>query len=196
MNKVTQTIAKTLLLSCLAVSMNNVFADTTKVAVASNAPSAELAVLKAADQLWADKKVDKAITAYKKIIEQHPDNKAAYQRLAGLYLMNNKSVEAISAYQDAINHDPENPKLFASLSIAYLHQTKYSMAKAMANEAVRLDPSMEAVKKILQYVDKKEEVLEKANTVEQVKMPPHGAALSHTNSAASHIGVSEKSLEK
>lgn len=182
MNKTIQQFAKLLLVSSITFG-GAAYADvpaTVDIKVATSSDSSvDLAVLKAADQLWADKKVDEAISAYKQVIEQHPDNKMAYQRLAGLYLMNNKSLEAIEAYQDAITHDSENPKLFASLSIAYLHQGKYSMAKAMASEAVRLDPKMESVKKILKYVDKKEEVLEKASAADQVKMPPHGAALSN-----------------
>ncbi len=150
-----------------------------KVEKASQTNSGNIAteqiIFKKADQLWADKKIDEAIIEYKKIIKENPKNKLAYQRLASIYLLNNKAKDAIPAYQDAIMHDPENPKLFASMSIAYLHLGQYSMAKAMANEAITLDPSMENAKKIISYADKKVEVLEQAAKSEKTTMPVHDA---------------------
>lgn len=145
-------------------------------AKATNTVSAEQSIFKAADQLWKAKKIDEAIVEYKKIIKENPNNKLAYQRLASIYLLNNKARDAIPAYQDAIIHDPENPKLFASMSIAYLHLGQYSMAKAMANQAVALDPKMENAKKIITYADKKVEMLEQAAKANQAKMPLHDAA--------------------
>ncbi|MCK5918790.1 MAG: hypothetical protein KAG34_10200 [Cocleimonas sp.] len=160
----------------------SVYADTkteqpaTATASSTSSLSAEQSILKEADQLWADKKIDEAIAAYKKIIAEHPDNKHTYQRLASLYLLNNKASSAIPAYQDAIIHDPQNAKLFASMSIAYLHLGKYAMAKAMANEAVTLDPAMENAKKIISYADRKVEILKQAAKADQAKMPTHDAA--------------------
>lgn len=152
-------------------------ATTATTTVAATAPvSAEQAIFKEADQLWAAKKIDEAIVEYKKIIKEKPDNKLAYQRLASIYLLNNKAKDAIPAYQNAIIHDPENPKLFASMSIAYLHLGQYSMAKAMANEAVTLDPSMNNAKKIISYADKKVEMLEQAAKAAKTQMPAHDAA--------------------
>ena len=177
-----------LLLPLLAFNLSlSSFAETSAPQKAVLAPTAVATVdiFKAADQLWNDKKTDEAIAAYQKIITENPENKLAYQRLAGVYLISNKSEEAISAYQDAIIHDPENPKLFASMSIAYLHQGKYSMAKAMAAEAIRIDPSMESAKKIALYADEKEAVIAQANKSGDAKMPPHGAALNTSGSALS-----------
>lgn len=145
-------------------------------AKATSTVAAEQTIFKAADQLWKAKKIDEAIVEYKKIIKENPNNKLAYQRLASIYLLNNKARDAIPAYQNAIIHDPENPKLFASMSIAYLHLSQYSMAKAMANQAVALDPKMENAKKIITYADKKVEMLEQAAKANQAKMPLHDAA--------------------
>ncbi len=171
----------TLLLPLVLVIFSlNVMAETTvekKLEVKASSPiSAEQLIFKKADQLWGAKKIDEAIIEYKKIITEQPENKLAYQRLASIYLLNNKAKDAIPAYQDAIIHDPKNPKLFASMSIAYLHLGQYSMAKAMANEAVTLDPSMENAKKIIIYADKKVEVLDQAAKAEKSNMPAHDAA--------------------
>ncbi len=165
-----------------------IYADTkTEKSTTTNTSSlsAEQSILKQGDKLWADKKIDEAIAEYKKIITEHPDNKLTYQRLASIYLLNNKTKEAISAYQDAIIHDPSNAKLFASMSIAYLHQGKYAMAKAMANEAITLDPSLENAKKIVTYTDKKVEMLKQAAKADHAKMPKHDAAFLKKGMAAS-----------
>lgn len=173
-------------MTLLAFSLNAM--AETKVEKQAKAPSpiaAEQAIFKKADLLWADKKIDEAIVEYKKIIKEKPDNKIAYQRLASIYLLNNKATDAIPAYQNAILHDPQNPKLFASMSIAYLHLGQYSMAKAMANEAVALDPKMENAKKIITYADKKVEMLEQAAKSDQAQMPKHDAAFLKKGMAAS-----------
>jgi cytochrome c-type biogenesis protein CcmH/NrfG len=145
-------------------------------AIATTPLATEQSIFKEADQLWGAKKIDDAIVEYKKIITENPNNKLAYQRLASIYLLNNKAKDAIPAYQNAIIHDPENPKLFASMSIAYLHLSQYSMAKAMANQAVALDPTMENAKKIISYADKKVEVLEQAAKAAKTQMPAYDAA--------------------
>ena len=99
----------------------------------------------------------------KEQIAQNPKQKEQYVQLAGLYLSNGKTARAIEAYQEAIIHDPENPRLFAAISIAYLHQSKYSMSRAMANEALRLDPELSQVKKINDYIDAKQAIINAAN---------------------------------
>ncbi len=163
----------TALLPAIILSFSlSAVADNKIEASHASAISAQQSILKHADKLWADKKIDLAIAEYKKIIADHPNNKQAYQRLASIYLLNNKTKEAIGAYQDAIIHDPDNAKLFASMSIAYLHQGKYAMAKAMANEAVTLDPSLENAKKIITYADRKVEILAQAAKSDQAANTP------------------------
>jgi Tfp pilus assembly protein PilF len=123
----------------------------------------ESTLLKNGVQLWAKNKPDLAEAEFKKAISTYPNSAQAHARLAGLLLTQNKTSEAVPMYQQAISLDPTNPKLFASLSIAYLHQSKFSMAKAMADEALKLDPKLNQVKKINEYIEAKQEVLQQTS---------------------------------
>ncbi|MCK5903501.1 MAG: hypothetical protein KAG28_10185 [Cocleimonas sp.] len=175
-------LAKTSFL-CLIIFSLNLSAEINTAQPTKPTPASHEALLKEADKLWADKKVKEATSVYKAMISQYPEDKTAYQRLAGVYLLENKSEDAVKAYKEAILRDPENAKLFASMSIAYLHLSKYGMAKAMASEAIRLDPSMKSVNKIILYTDKKQAVIKQATQSGSAKMPDHGGVKGKTSSA-------------
>jgi len=134
---------------------------------------------KSAAVLWTSTEQQQA-ELEKKIkeqIAQNPDQKEQYVRLAGLYLSNGKTARAIKAYQEAIIHDPDNPRLFAAISIAYLHQSKYSMSRAMANEALRLNPELSQVKKINEYIDAKQAIINTASKKSD-RLPMHNLTTS------------------
>ena len=128
-----------------------------------NQVTPESTLLKNGVKLWSENKPDLAEAEFKKAISTYPNSAQAHARLAGLLLTQNKTSEAVPMYQQAITLDPTNPKLFASLSIAYLHQSKFSMAKAMADEALKLDPKLNQVKKINEYIEAKQEVLQQTS---------------------------------
>jgi len=92
-------------------------------------------------------------------------SKSAYVALASLYMSENKNKQAIANYQEATLLDPTDPRLFTSMSIAYLHLGSYEMSKAMAEQALSLDPALTHAGKIIKYIDKKQEMLEKAAVV-------------------------------
>ncbi|WP_428095743.1 tetratricopeptide repeat protein [Candidatus Thioglobus sp.] len=119
-------------------------------------------VLQQVSDIMANKTFEDTEKKLQKIIQQSP-NKKAYTHLANLYMGNNKNKEAISNYQQAALLDPTDAKLFTSMSIAYLHLGFYSMSKAMAEQALTLEPTLGHANKIIKYIDKKQEVLEKAN---------------------------------
>jgi Tfp pilus assembly protein PilF len=121
---------------------------------------------------WAENKLDLAEAEFRKAIEEHPESARAHARLAGLLLTQNKTTEAIPVYQDAITLDPQNPRLFAALSIAYLHQQKFSMAKTMADQALKLDPTMKPAKKLNQYIETKERIIEQAGKADANALIP------------------------
>lgn len=124
--------------------------------------------LKEAGELWSKSKFDLAEAEFKKALSENSESVKANTYYAGFLLTQNKTLEAIDVYKKAIMLDAKNPKTFAALSIAYLHQSKYQMAKAMADEALRLDPSMGSVKKINEYIDAKEEIIEQASKIPAV----------------------------
>jgi Tfp pilus assembly protein PilF len=122
--------------------------------------------------------MDQAEKDFRKAIELDPDSAQAHAVLAGLLQTMNRGTEAIDEFQTAITLDPENPRLYVALSISYLHQQRYGMAQAVANEALRLDPEMANAKKLVEYIEAKEEVLKRATSVNisgQAPSSPTGA---------------------
>ncbi|MBT4923384.1 MAG: hypothetical protein HON13_02550 [Candidatus Thioglobus sp.] len=128
--------------------------------VFANLPSSSKP-LQQVSQAMEDNKFKKIEEKLKQIIEQSP-SKHAYVELASLYLSQNKNKEAIRNYQEATLLDPTDSKLFTSMSIAYLHLGFYDASKAMAEQALTLEPTLTHAGKIVQYIDKKKEVLAKA----------------------------------
>ena len=110
--------------------------------------------------------MEQAEKDFRKAIEINPESSQAHAVLAGLLQTMNRGTEAIDEYQTAITLDPENPRLYVALSISYLHQQRYGMAQAVANEALRLDPEMANAKKLVEYIEAKEEVLKRAASVD------------------------------
>ncbi|MBC8210398.1 MAG: tetratricopeptide repeat protein [Gammaproteobacteria bacterium] len=123
---------------------------------------------------WSKGDLIEAETAFKKALEQNADSSIAHERLANLYLTQNKTGEAIEQYQEAIILDAENAHLYIGLSIAYLHKKYYQMAEAMANQAITLNPDLAHAQKLKAYIDAKNEQLSLANqSIPEVTQPMH-----------------------
>jgi tetratricopeptide (TPR) repeat protein len=105
--------------------------------------------------LWSEGKLDEAEAAFKQALQADPESSKANERLASLYLTQNKTGEAIAAYQDAIILDSQNADLFVGIAIAYLHKKYYQMAESMVNHAIELDPELQNAQKLKQYIDAK-----------------------------------------
>ena len=121
---------------------------------------------------------------FKKAIAEHPDARLPYDRLAGLYLIQNEAGKAKAAYQEAIIHDPENPRLFLGLALAYMHLKAYSQAEVMARRALELDPDSPAAHKIAGYIERKKE---SANEDPHgLGKPPAGGAPSNPHAVNPH----------
>ncbi len=111
------------------------------------------------DLLWQQKKFADAELQFKKAIALTPDSSQAHARLAGLYLIQNKTSEAINEYQNAIMEDPQNARLFIGIAIAYLHGQQYEMAQVMVARALELQPDMANAQKLRTYIDAKRQKL-------------------------------------
>ncbi len=118
-------------------------------------------ILQQVNQTLEDNKFKEAEQKFQKEIDKSP-SKQAYVKLANLYISQNKNKKAISNYQEAALLDPTDPKLFTSMSVAYLHLGSYEASKAMAEQALVLEPTLTHAGKIVEYIDKKQEVLAKA----------------------------------
>ena len=111
------------------------------------------------DSLWSQGKLEAAETDFRNELKVNPESSVAHQRLASLYLTQNKTKEAIDEYQNAITLDSENPKLFLGIAIAYLHLKYYVMAETMVMQAIELNPELEQAKKLKTYIDAKKDVV-------------------------------------
>jgi tetratricopeptide (TPR) repeat protein len=111
------------------------------------------------NNFWSQGNLTEAETAFKKALEIDSESSIAHERLANLYLTQNKTSEAIEQYQEAIINDTENAHLYIGLAIAYLHKKYYQMAEAMANQAITLAPELAHAQKLKAYIDAKNEQL-------------------------------------
>ncbi len=132
----------------------------------TNAPSVPNKILQQVSQIMTDNKFKKEEERLQQIISTSP-SKNAFVSLGNLYISENKNKEAIKNYQQATLIDPTDPKLFTAMSIAYLHLGFYEMSKAMAEQATELDPALIHAGKIIKYINKKQEVLDKAAKVDK-----------------------------
>ncbi|SMN16174.1 hypothetical protein CRYPA_44 [uncultured Candidatus Thioglobus sp.] len=154
---------KPVILSALFLSLSFSYS------VNANLP-AESKVLQQVSQTMDQLKFKRIEKELQEAISNLP-SKSAYIALASLYMSENKNKEAIANYQEATLLDPTDPKLFASMSIAYLHLSSYEMSKAMAEQALSLDPALTHAGKIIKYIDKKQEVIEKATAAGNMTKP-------------------------
>ena len=123
-------------------------------------------LLQQGNKAWSEQNMVQAEKDFRKAIELDPESAQAHAVLAGLLQTINRGPEAIEEYQTAITLDPENPRLYVALAISYLHQQSYGMAQAVTKEALRLDPEMANAKKLMQYIDAKEDILDRAAKVD------------------------------
>jgi len=155
--------------------------------------------------LWSQGKLTEAETQFKKAIEINPESSQAHARLANLYLTQNKTLKAVEEFQNAITNDSEDAHLFIGLSIAYLHQKRYAMAEAVAKQAIELNPELANAKKLMQYIDAKNEKLSMApapqdamhGSAPSTSMKAHDTMASpHGNTNHSTPAAVKKSMEK
>lgn len=96
------------------------------------------------------RKYDKAINSFKKEIENNPDNAAAYNELAWLYIdkTNSNFDDAIKLAQKAvkltendkqINHDTTMANYLDTLGWAYYKNGEYAKAVTTLERAIKLD---------------------------------------------------------
>lgn len=85
-------------------------------------------------------KLEPAQKAFEAAVKVDPRSVAAYMKLAGVNIAQNKFNAAIAIYKQAIALDPNNAKAFIGLGIAYLHSGDKPLTRAALEEALRLEP--------------------------------------------------------
>jgi tetratricopeptide (TPR) repeat protein len=126
--------------------------------VTSTLASTAADLISSGNALWSEGRLDEAEVKFRQALASDPESSKASERLASLYLTQNKTTEAITAYQEAITLDPENANLFIGIAIAYLHKQYYRMAEAMVNHAMELNPELAYGHKLQQYLELKMQV--------------------------------------
>lgn len=141
-------------------SLSKVSENSISTPLIHNSLEASQASMNTINKVIADNKLKKLEADLRGTEKVNPDSVNAKLRLAGFLMSQNRTGESIPFFQEAITLTPDNPKLFASLSVAYLHQAEYGMAKAMADEALRLSPEMAQAKKLNEYIEAKQNIIE------------------------------------
>lgn len=83
---------------------------------------------------------EKAIAAYKKLIESDPENDAAYYDLGRSYNKLNQDEEAERAFRQAVKLKPDDTEYQTDLGAILVKLAKYREAIGPLNKAVELDP--------------------------------------------------------
>ncbi|MBK9715842.1 MAG: protein kinase [Kouleothrix sp.] len=86
--------------------------------------------------------LDRAIAAYKQVLEADPKNVVAHTRLALIYTLRDRNDEAEAAARAATAADPRSALAYAVLSEALGNQSELQDALAAANKAVELNDKL------------------------------------------------------
>lgn len=92
--------------------------------------------------LYEEGKLDEAVTAFEKALEQEPDRIEIYAKLAQVLLETGRTGEAIRVLQDGIARDPGNAILYAKLAVAFFLAQNLEKATETYHELRTLDPEM------------------------------------------------------
>jgi tetratricopeptide (TPR) repeat protein len=107
--------------------------------------------------LWAEygyldlmqSKRDDGIAAYRKEIENHPENFAVYRSLAGTLMAANRPDEAVETLRALLKADPENVDARQQLAFILIEKKRYAEAIPVLEEAVAKSPDRPRLKVML-----------------------------------------------
>ena len=95
-------------------------------------------LMKQADRLAQDGKVDEAISLYKEVIDEDPDQCSAYYNLAILNHRQGQLDEAITNFEKVAELDPGDASVFNNLGVLCYQQNVYEKAINYFKQAMRL----------------------------------------------------------
>jgi tetratricopeptide (TPR) repeat protein len=85
---------------------------------------------------------DKALTAYKRVIELAPEISFGYENVGSVYFSQGKFKEAIAYAEKALTITP-NPDLYDNIGEAYFYMNRYAESVPMFEKAVAMNPNSE-----------------------------------------------------
>jgi tetratricopeptide (TPR) repeat protein len=123
----------------------------------------------------AQKKVDKAETAFSEAIEEHPDFMPPYYSLARIYLSGQETQKAIDQYKTILEKNPKQAGPNMLLGTIYDMQKRFDLSEKHYRAALEADPKFAPAANNLAYLladneDKLDEALKYARIAKE-KMP-------------------------
>ncbi|MBI4818523.1 MAG: tetratricopeptide repeat protein [Deltaproteobacteria bacterium] len=94
------------------------------------------------DAMMERRKVDEAISAYKKAVEESPDFSDAHRSLGIAFFEKGETQPAIDSLTRAISLDPSDPLALAHRGMAYVRASDAARAFADCSGAIKIDPKM------------------------------------------------------
>ena len=88
----------------------------------------------------SEKAFEKAVTAYKKLIDANPDDHVAYYNLGRAYNKLNKDEDAAKALKQAVKIKPDDSEYQTELGAILIKLAQYQEAIAPLKKALELDP--------------------------------------------------------
>lgn len=87
-------------------------------------------------------KLENAITKYKQVLSEQPENINAFLNLAGAYRITGQNQEALNTLLNLQKISPDLPKVYLRLADTYLSMKNYSKTMQMAEKALELDENL------------------------------------------------------
>jgi len=103
-------------------------------------------LLLAGGYFYMNKKYDKAIAVFKRLIEKFPDTVEAYYNLGNAYYRTKNWEEAKKAYAKVCELDPAYVNAWENLGVIYANERNFKEAIRVWKEILKLDPGRKDVK--------------------------------------------------
>lgn len=88
----------------------------------------------------SEKAFEKAVTAYKKLVDANPEDDVAYYNMGRAYNKLNKDEEAARALKQAVKIKPDDSEYQTELGAILIKLAQYQEAIAPLNKALEIDP--------------------------------------------------------
>src|SRR5215211_1950842 len=88
----------------------------------------------------AESEYKKAVTAYKKYLDEKPDDAEAHYALGQTYAGLSQYSEAIREYREATKLKEDDPDMYYDLGVAYTKLAQYDAAAAAFSKSLEIDP--------------------------------------------------------
>lgn len=136
----------------------------------------------------SEKAFEKAVTAYKKIIDANPEDDVAYFNLGRAYNKLNEDQDAAKALRQAVKLKPDDTEYQTEFGAILIKLAQYHEAIAPLKKALELDPENIRAMELLEDAEAGRKRVSYSSTPKEDKKPSN----SNTNANANAAPASEK----